>query len=247
MGNLFLFVLTIVSFLSPEVSTELPEYNVMKTTEKIVIDGILDENDWISANSCGDFVFPWDEVKGEEQTEVKMLWDDKFLYLSYKCYDKNIWATHYDTNADTYLDDCVEFFWNPNPEKGKVYNMFEINALGNLLSVYKGSGESIHNRISRIMPPHIAQTIDGTVNNGDDIDTSWTLEIAVRFSDYPELSKREVPLDGDMWRVGLNRCGGRNGQTAEHWSVWSPSDSEKPLFHAPDSFGKIFFRNKPVH
>ena len=239
-------VFLIIAILPAPTLAELPEYHVMRATEKIVIDGILDENDWISAKSVGDFVFPWDEVKGEDQTEVKMLWDDTFLYLSYKCHDKNIWATHFDTNSETYKDDCVEFFWNPNPEAGKTYNMFEINAIGNLLSVFTGSGESIYNRISRILPPHIAQTIVGTVNNDDDTDTSWTLEIAIRFSDYPELSKREVPLDGDMWRVGLNRCGGRNGQTPEQWSVWSPSNSEKPLFHAPDFFGKIFFRDKPV-
>ncbi len=245
---MFTFTVALVALLSPAAAfAELPEYDILRTTEKIVIDGILDEEDWKAAKSAGDFKFPWEEVQGPmEQTEVKMLWDDTFLYLSYKCDDSNIWATHYDTNSQTYRDDCVEFFWNPNPEAGKAYNMFEINAIGNMLSVYTGSGESIQNRVSRILPPHIAQTVVGTVNNGDDTDTSWTLEIAIRFSDYPELSKREIPRDGDMWRVGLNRCGGRGGQTAEQWSMWSPPDLEKPRFHVPDDFGKLFFRDRPV-
>jgi len=244
---MFISAVLLIAALSPAAAfAELPEYDILKTTEKIVIDGILDEADWISAKSVGDFVFPWAEVKGEDQTEVKMLWDDTFLYLSYKCDDKQIWATHVDTNSQTFKDDCVEFFWNPDPETGKKYNMFEINATGNMLSVYTGSGVSISERASKILPPHIAQTIAGTVNNDDDADTSWTLEIAIRFSDYPELSKRTAPIDGDMWRAGLNRCGGRNGQTAEQWSVWSPPDDKKPKFHTPDFFGKLYFRDTPI-
>ena len=226
---------------------DVPEYSVMRSTEKIVIDGILDEADWKSARSIGAFTFPWEEKTSKRaQTEVKMLWDDTFLYLSYKCEDNYIWATHFDTNSNTYKDDCVEFFWNPNPDAGKKYNMFEFNCIGNFLSVYTGSGKSIHDRISRIMAPHVAQAIQGSVNNDDDIDTGWTLEIAIRFSDYPELSKRPKPIPGDMWRVGLNRCGGRDGQTAEEWSMWSPPNTEKPRFHVPDDFGKIFFSDEAV-
>ena len=227
---------------SPDIS-ELPEYTVKKTTGKIVIDGVLDDTDWAAAQSLGDFGFVRYTGGEKEQTEVKMLWDDTFLYIAYKCEDKHIWADHYLTNADTYQDDCVELFWNPNPEAGNMYNMFEMNCIGNLLSVYNNLKRSIHERDSRIMVPHIAQTIQGTVNNDEDTDTGWILEVAVRFSDYPELSKRPVPINGDMWRVGVNRCGGKtNAQTSQ----WSPSRREKPSFHNYEYFGKIFFCNEPV-
>lgn len=226
---------------------ELPEYQVQRSTEKIVIDGILDEADWAAALSVGEFQFPWPEFSGDrDRTEVKLLWDDTFLYISYHCEDRHIWATHFDTNSETYRDDCVEFFWNPNPDSTKFYNMFEFSAVGNLLSVYTGSGESIHERISRIMVPHVAQTIQGTVNDDSDVDNGWTLEIAVRFSDYPELSRRIRPNPGDIWRAGLNRCGGRGGQTAESWSMWSPPDLEKPRFHVPDYFGRLIFSGDAV-
>ncbi|MFC1542250.1 carbohydrate-binding family 9-like protein, partial [Candidatus Latescibacterota bacterium] len=174
---------------------------------------------------------------------VKLLWNDIFLYVSYKCDDKHIWADHYNTNANTYEDDCVELFWNPNPEGQERYNMFEMNAIGNLLSVYTGSGVSIHERVSRIMVPHMAQTIQGTVNNDDDIDTGWIIEIAVRFSDYPELSIKPAPEPGDMWRIGLNRLGGK---TNPQHSQWSSEQGEKPSFHTPKFFGKIFFSDEIV-
>ena len=222
---------------------DLSEYTVLRTNEKIVIDGILDEQDWATAKPVGEFKFPWWTEGEKEQTEVKMLWDDTFLYVAFRCDDKHIWADHYDTNSKTYMDDCVEIFWNPDPEGTKKYNMFEMNCIGNLLSVYTGSGKSIYVRESRIMVPHLSQSIQGTVNNDSDIDTGWILEIAIRFSDYPELSKRLAPITGDMWRVGLNRCGGK---TNEQYSQWSPEIGEKPSFHLPDYFGEIFFGSKPV-
>ena len=137
-----------------QLRADVPEYTVKRTTEKMVIDGILDEGDWEAAESVGDFTFFWPEkVVDRDKTEVKMLWDDTFLYVSYKCDDKRIWAAIYDTNAKTFLDDCVELFWNPNPEAGKNYNMFEFNCIGNLLSVYTAREKSIRDRT--IMVPHI--------------------------------------------------------------------------------------------
>ena len=224
-------------------SADVPSYTVMRTAGKIVLDGILDDPDWAAARPVGAFVFPWWKDGEKEQTEAKMLWDDNFLYIAYRCDDAHIWADHYDTNSATCLDDCVEIFWNPNPAAGKTYNMFEMNCIGNLLSVYNDFVTSIKLRERRIMVPHIARTIQGTVNNDSDTDTSWILEIAIRFTDYPELFNAKTPKDGDMWRVGLNRCGGK---VNEQFSQWSPSQTSQPSFHVPDDFGKIFFVNKPV-
>ncbi len=235
--------LVCLMFCSQNTSADIPEYRVERAPGKIIIDGILDEAGWASAKPAGDFKFPWLTEGEEEQTEVKMLWDDTFLYVSYKCGDKHIWADHYDTNSQTFKDDCVEMFWNPNPEAGNMYNMFEINCLGNLLSVYNNLERSIHESASRIMVPHIAQTIQGTVNFDDDIDSGWIIEMAVRFSDYPELSKRDVPLPGDIWRVGLNRCGGK---TNPQHSQWSPSQTPRPNFHVPNDFGRVIFSDKKV-
>ena len=148
MRLLILFLLVTIAFVPSLFAAEeepgRPEYVIMRRTAKIVIDGILDDPDWASARSLGDLKFPWynyekrEVVKAAEleQTEVKMLWDDDFLYMYYKCDDKHIWADHYNTNARTYKDDCVEFFWNPDPGAGNAYNMFEINCIGNMLSVY---------------------------------------------------------------------------------------------------------------
>ncbi len=226
-----------------------PEYVIQRSMGKITIDGVLDEPDWAAASTIGEFRFPWynydkrDEVKKAEleKTEVKMLWDDEFLYLYYKCEDKHIWADHYDSNSQTYKDDCVEFFWNPNPAAGNAYNMFEMNCIGNLLSVYNDRKVPILQH--KILPPHIGRSIRGTVNNDADTDAGWTLEVALRFEDYPELLK-EKPKDGTLWRAGINRCGGfTNWQD----SMWSPEWGKTVgSFHLYPFFGKLYFSGKPV-
>ena len=45
-----------------------------------------------------------------------------------------------------------------------------------------------------IMMLHIAQPINGTVNDDGDIDKGWIIELAFRFEDYPELLKRQCKM-----------------------------------------------------
>jgi len=136
----------------------------------------------------------------------------------------------------------VEFFWNPNPEAGDIYYFYEMNCAGNLLCVYDYWGGDFLN--NEAMVPRIAPNVRGTVNNDVDTDNGWTLEVAIRFSDYPELSKREVPIAGDVWRVNFNRCGGKINY---QYSQWSPSQTDKPNFHRPEDFGKLAFSDRFVN
>ena len=221
------------------VQAELPEHTVRRTAGTILIDGILDEKDWEAAESFGDFKFPWWKEGEKEQTVAKMLWDDNFLYLSFSCEDKHIWADHYDSNTATCLDDCAEIFWDPNPETLGIYYMFEMSCIGNSLNLYNNREKDY----KKIIVPHIAQTIKGTVNDDSDEDTRWVLEVAIRFSDYPDISNGKTPKDGDMWRIGLHRCGGK---TNEQFSQWSPSKTPSPNYHRPQDFGNVFFSKKAV-
>ncbi len=218
---------------------EQPQYTVKRATEAILPDGVLEEEDWKSAVSFGDFVFPWWTSGEKEQTEAKMLWDDNFLYLSFVCRDKHIWADHYNTNASVSVDDAAEIFWNPSPETQSTYYQFEINCIGNLLSVWKNGS----NPRPVILVPHIGRVVKGTVNKDSDADSLWVLEIAIRFDDYPEIARSTVPKAGDMWRINLNRCGGK---TNLQYSQWSPSRTAQPQFHSPEDFGRIYFSNEPV-
>ncbi len=56
---------------------------VKHINEKIVLDGVLDEPIWQKADKADDFwqFFPRDSVKTTTKTEVKMLYDDKMIYV----------------------------------------------------------------------------------------------------------------------------------------------------------------------
>ena len=93
------------------------------------------------------------------------------------------------------------------------------------------------------MVPHIAQVIMGTVNNDEDIDEGWVIEMAFRFDEYPDLLK-EKPKNGTLWRAGINRCG---GMTNWQDSMWSPEwGNTVGSFHLYPFFGKLYFSDKPV-
>ena len=52
-----------------------------------------------------------------------------------------------------------------------------------------------------------------------------------------------MPKDGDMWRIGLNRCGGiHNPQD----SMWSPEVGKTSSFHRFKYFGRLFFSKEKV-
>jgi hypothetical protein len=67
-------------------ATGLP---ITKANAPIKIDGILDEQDWISAQVATNFFlnYPVDSLPPSFQTEVRLTFDNDFIYISFVCYD----------------------------------------------------------------------------------------------------------------------------------------------------------------
>ncbi len=68
-------------------------YTIHFSTEKITIDGKLDENSWNEAETLSDFMlsFPVDDKKADEeiQTEIKLSYDNQNLYVGAICHGKD--------------------------------------------------------------------------------------------------------------------------------------------------------------
>ena len=60
-----------------------------RTTEVPVIDGVLDERAWEAAAPLGDFIQaePTEGLPASEPTEVRILYDDRALYIGVYCFD----------------------------------------------------------------------------------------------------------------------------------------------------------------
>ena len=180
------------------------EYVCRYTPKRIRIEGRLDDPAWQSAENIR-FYIPETLADPVSQTEARILWDDNYLYVGFKAYDKDIWSYLTDQDSQTCTEDCLEFFFKPYENIDSYYN-FEINALGTVydaLNLKRGAGS---HRWARWDCENLklAVTINGEINNPDIIDDYWQLEIAVPFASLPTL-KGAVPQHGDVWMFHLAR------------------------------------------
>lgn len=63
----------------------------VRTTERIILDGRLDEPAWKLASPATDFItkLPRPEEPSEERTEVRFVYDDDILYVGFICFDSD--------------------------------------------------------------------------------------------------------------------------------------------------------------
>ncbi|MCJ7679459.1 MAG: carbohydrate binding family 9 domain-containing protein, partial [Candidatus Aminicenantes bacterium] len=92
-------------------SPDHPNYTVRIATDKIIVDGILQEKSWADAAVIKlPFEYmPGDNISGPVDTDFLVTFDDKYLYLGYRCYDPDpskIRAHLMDRDAiDTFIQD----------------------------------------------------------------------------------------------------------------------------------------------
>ena len=93
--NLKALLIIFLSFLSVSkpgfaVSKEKPQLHIKKTSSEIIVDGIINEKAWQDANIAGDFFqsFPSDTTFAKTKTEVRITYDNNYIYISAICYDE---------------------------------------------------------------------------------------------------------------------------------------------------------------
>lgn len=67
---------------------QIKKVDVKFITERIIPDGALEEDIWSFANTTEDFweYFPLDSIKAKKQSQIKLLYDNKNLYVGIKAY-----------------------------------------------------------------------------------------------------------------------------------------------------------------
>lgn len=83
-------ILSFLLLFSTNLIAQNENYLVKFTDNKIKADGILNEPIWSETESMGDFwqYFPKDSSKAKYQTEIRMVYDNKNIYISAKCFVK---------------------------------------------------------------------------------------------------------------------------------------------------------------
>ncbi len=87
---LLLFLLVYFSAESQKIN-EAFQFHIKSTNSKIIIDGNLDDEAWKSTDVAKDFWLriPVDTIHAKNQTEVRLTYDDTYLYVSAICYKVN--------------------------------------------------------------------------------------------------------------------------------------------------------------
>jgi len=77
-------------FLFSQTKKETPSLFVKKASDKIIVDGELTEKSWEEAETAKDFfqIFPFDTSYAKTQTQVKVCYDDNYLYVAATCFDE---------------------------------------------------------------------------------------------------------------------------------------------------------------
>ncbi|HPG29658.1 MAG TPA: carbohydrate-binding family 9-like protein [bacterium] len=103
-------------------------YKVLKiNSEKIIIDGIPDEDVWKNVGKISGF-FNIKTGEISDRTTAKIIQNSENIYISFECADDYIFAEEIKKDGKVYNDDCVEFFIDLDGF-GKKYFEFEVNAL----------------------------------------------------------------------------------------------------------------------
>lgn len=82
-------ILCITFQLNAQDTREKYQYTIPSATEPIILDGLFDESVWQSISTVGDFYNHWplDSGKAEAKTEVRLTYDDEYIYVAAICYD----------------------------------------------------------------------------------------------------------------------------------------------------------------
>lgn len=232
-------------------------YIVTKTQEPLVIDGDSQEKSWASATYSDDFI----DIEGIEvpqfKTRVKMLWDPHYLYVYAELNEPHIWADLKQRDTVIFYNNDFEVFLDPSGTT-MGYGEIEINALNTVWDLYLDKPYRVGGKANfewNLDDLKSAVKIHGTLNNHKDIDSMWTVEMAIPLKPLISLkdNPKGIPKEGEQWRINFSRVEWdydvinnkyyrkREGNKflKEHNWVWS---NQKVInMHEPEKWGYLQF------
>jgi hypothetical protein len=229
-------------------------YVCYRAPEPIILDGDLEKPVWQAAAWTDDFV----DIQGESmpaprfRTRARLLWDDRFLYIGAELEEPHVWGTLTERDSVIFYDNDFEVFIDPDGDNHDYYEI-EINALNTVWDLrlpkpYRDGGPALNEW--DIPGLQTAVKVHGTLNDPQDRDRGWTIEMACPWAALGEYARCPAPpKEGDQWRINFSRVEweivieeGRyrkvEGRPEDNW-VWSPQGVID--MHRPERWGYVQF------
>ena len=235
-------------------------YKARMAKRPIKVDGKLNEHDWKQAVLISDF----EDIEGANKpkpafrTTVKMMWDSQYLYIGAVLEEPHLWGTLKKHDDIIYRDHDFEVFIDPMGD-GEQYFEIEINVLGTIMDLFmnkpykKGGTFDMGWNTTGMLSKIIA---NGTINDNSDIDSGWTVEMAIPFKAISRNNRTASPSSTNPWRINFSRVqwtlepdgksyrkklSENNRPIAEHNWVWNPTGVID--MHVPVKWGYLYFKN----
>ena len=236
------------------------KYKARMVKQPIKVDGKLNEHDWKQAVLISDF----EDIEGANKpkpafrTTVKMMWDSQYLYIGAVLEEPHLWGTLKKHDDIIYRDHDFEVFIDPMGD-GEQYFEIEINVLGTIMDLFmnkpykKGGTFDMEWNTTGIQSKVIA---NGTINDNSDIDSGWTVEMAIPFTAISRNNRIASPSTTNPWRINFSRVqwtlepdgtsyrkklNQNNKPISEHNWVWNPTGVID--MHVPVKWGYLYFKN----
>ena len=199
----FIFLLVYFSANSQKIN-EAYQFQIKSATSKIRIDGNLDDEAWKSTDVAKDFWLriPTDTCKATNKTEVRLTYDDDFLYVSAICFKQKGGDVTVESMKRDYsipANDCFQFILEPFNDLTNGF-MFGVNAAGAQLDglIYEGQSFNLSWDNKWFSETKI-------------LDDRWVLEMAIPF--------KSIRYKKGETRWGVNFV--RNYPNAAETSNWT--------------------------
>ena len=236
------------------------KYKARMVKRPIKVDGKLKEHDWKQAVLISDF----EDIEGASKpkpafsTNVKMMWDSQYLYIGAVLEEPHLWGTLKKQDDIIYRDHDFEVFIDPMGD-GEQYFEIEINVLGTIMDLFmnkpykKGGTFDMGWNTTGMLSKVIA---NGTINDNTDIDSGWTVEMAIPFTAISRKQRAATPSLLNPWRINFSRVqwtlepdgktyrkklNQNNNPISEHNWVWNPTGVID--MHVPVKWGYLYFKN----
>lgn len=231
------------------------------TSEPIAIDGRDADTSWSKVNWSDSFIDIQGIKKPTYNTQVKMLWDDTYFYILAKMEESHVWADIKDHDAIVFYNNDFEVFVDPDGDTHNYYEI-EVNAINTVWDLfitkpYRETNVVLNDWTATGFKSAI--TIDGTLNNPNDIDTGWMLEMAIPWNVFKKSYFEKINPKDTFWRVNFSRVNwdfqitdgtyqrkkdAKGTYLPEYNWVWSPQGVIN--MHEPEKWGYVYFSSKEV-
>jgi hypothetical protein len=207
----------------------------LSAAHAITLDGKLDEPAWSETSWTRFWGHPSGKRVRAPLTRAKFLWSPDALYIAVEARDHDVWGTLTERDSDTWTQEVIELFIDADGDH-RDYLELQVTP-ANVVFDARFKHHRSDLKVARAWNMtgfKSAVWVDGTLNQREDRDRAWYVEMKVPVAEVPG-AQAELAA-GQLWRFNMFRFDAPKGAQQEAAALSPPL---VPDFHALDAFARL--------